>query len=266
MKCLFFAGALALLAASAYADLPEGLAAALEREAVERDVETVRLRVGSPAASIIIELAPGASQESERVPARLLEPASEDALSEDQAELWRSWNPANRQDEEVDDAEEEREGRVGSRFGFGGYDRDAVAEAIGLEAIFDREEGGYRIYRFQPTTVLGMSSEGAMGGAAERMRGEAAVHPNHGHIAWIRYELLESFKPNAAARVREMEVTTRFVHDEALDGPRMSATEFRIKASAMFMTVDEAFAIEVLQVDYAPEDVSGGFDERAESP
>ncbi len=246
-----------ILTAPALAQLPAPLERALAVEPEPVAPEALVMRMGLGAESIRVAV----SFEDEAVSYRLIEPASEEMLSEAQAEMWAGFN---RDDDEAgsrddgapeEQSQDEDEGRSAS-LAFGSYDPAALREAIGDTADLIGEDEGRLIYEFSPQTVPGQ--EGAPDEMIENLRGEAVVDASRNELVAVRFVLDGSFKPHMAARINAFELEQRFVHEAVLGGPRTAGFSMRMAGSSLFQPFSQSMQFDFEDVRYPQADSSDG--------
>lgn len=239
-----------LCSATAFAQLPEPLERALSVELTEATPAQVDMRIGTTEGRITVRLVEDAEGNSDYT---LLAPP-EDRLDEVQLELWQELledEEGEDQDAEAADAEEEDDEGFASE----SFDPDELRAMIGETATLDREEAGVLVYTFEPQMMPDEDPEEERDPAAEKMLenllGEVHVNTETGHVQSVRLNLIESFKPNFAARIEGFEMVQDYVFDEAVNGPRLEGLQFSIAGSAAFQSFNESMLIDILSVDWA---------------
>jgi len=252
IRTLLLGASATLLSSTCFAQLPAPLERALDVELVDATPSQVDMRIGTSEGRITVRLVEDAAGQSDYT---LLAPP-EDRLDEVQLELWQELledeDDTEGQDGEADqgpDADED-EG-----FASEGFDPDELRAMIGDTATLDREESGVLIYTFQPQMMPDEDPEQERDPAAEKMLenllGEVHVNTETGHVQSVRLNLIESFKPNFAARIEGFEMVQNYVFDEAVNGPRLEGMQFSIAGSAAFQSFSESMIIDILSVDWA---------------
>lgn len=233
----------ALWAAPAFAQLPEPLDRALSviPEDISPEAFVLRMGVGSDAIRV------GGSFSEGEADYRLIEPASEALLSEQQADLWEGFN---RDEEDAPEAEADGsdEAAQSASIGIGSYEPDALRAAIGDTAELIEEGPERLVYTFTPTALPGQ--EGAPDSMTENLTGEVVVDPVLGQLVSVRFMLEESFKPNVSARLETFELEQRFVHEPVLNGPRMSAVRMSMSGSAFFRAFQQTMEMDIEEPRY----------------
>lgn len=236
MRAVLVALALGLCAfAPAQAVLPDELEAALPLDAPavpEGGWMVMRTTAGDHSITV----------RGERHPERattyaLVEPASEDDLSEGQQALWDAMKPQDQ--EEGAEAPRSRTSIV--------LDPVSMRALLGGEARLLREADGERIYGFQPVRLNPMEPAPEF---IDRFSGEIALRD--GQISWVRAFSHRSFKPNAAARVNHYEVRMEYQPDERFEMPIMRSMRTEVEGSAMFQNFEQDMTMEILE--YHPGD------------
>ena len=248
-----------MTAAPALAQLPEPLEVALSAVPEDRAPDGVVLRMSLGAESIRLAID---YREGEEVGYRLLEPASEEMLTEVQADMWAGFNS---EDEDAASESEavEADGDATSSFSMGDYDPQELRATIGERASFAREENGRLIYEFEPLSLL-MQGD-VPGPLLEHLRAEVEVDPELGQLTAIRFTLIESFKPNLAARMDEFSLEQRFVHEPALHGPRTAGVSMSMAGSALFQPFSQTMRFDIEEVRFS-EAEDAALETAAESP
>ena len=250
--------ALAILAmpAGAHAQLPDALDEALSRAPADAPTpQRIALRMRVDGQSILVEVRPGA--EGEDAAYTLLQPADEDGLSEEQAEMWAGF------DEDPDD-DAAPNGAPSQTYAVGGFDADGLRAAIGARADLVREEAGRLVYGFAPQSLPGQGGqEGGREALLDNLAGEIEVDAERSQVTRVSFDLIESFKPHLAARINEFSLAQRFVHEPAIDGPRFSGLTLTMAGSAVFQPFSQTLEIELVSVRYPG---AGALEAGAESP
>lgn len=228
------------LAASANAQLPPPLEAALSGSPDQRDPARMTLRWTVEGQSLTFEMQ--LAEDGERV-YELIEP-DEAALSESQREIWASVTRERR-----DDAEPQTGSQGRASVNVGSVDFSALRDTVGGSATLDRTgPDGTLVYSFAPRAMPGGNeSPEAM---LRALRGEVTVDPERGELTGFRLFSADSFKPSIAARIERFLLRQDFVHDPVLGGPRFSAMEMDIAGSAAFRRFEQSLQIELLSVDW----------------
>lgn len=257
MLRLILAAACLLVAPAAFAQLPEPLEQALSAAPGETiTAERIALRMTVNGESILVEIRPGGGGRDTVY--TLLQPASEDALSEQQAEMWAGFNGSDDEEEDAPDSD------PGESYSVGQFDAEALREAIGASATLLREENGRLVYGFTPQSLPGQGGEDdERSGLLDNLAGEIEVDAERGQIAEVRFALTESFKPNMAARINDFLLEQRFVHEPAIDGPRFAGMTMSMAGSAVFQSFSQTMEIDLVSVRYAS---AGPLEAGAESP
>jgi hypothetical protein len=255
MLRLILAAACLLAAPAAYAQLPGPLEQALSAAPGDAvSAERIALRMTVNGEAILVEILPGG--ENRETAYTLLQPASEDALSEAQAEMWAGFNR--------DDEEDAPDSDPGESYSVGQFDAEGLREAIGASATLLREENGRLVYGFTPQSLPGQGGEDEeRSGLLDNLAGEIEVDAERGQIAQVRFALTESFKPNMAARINDFLLEQRFVHEPAIDGPRFAGMTMSMAGSAVFQSFSQTMEIDLVSVRYAG---AGPLEAGAESP
>jgi hypothetical protein len=247
----FAAAALAALifTAAALAQLPAPLEQALSNAPGGAAPERIALRMTVNDQSILVEMTPAA--DGEPGAHRLLQPADETVLTEEQAEMWAGLRGDDDPEEDAD---------AGARYSVSAFDPEALREAIGGAVTLEGDDAGRLVYRFQPQALPGQGGEGRGREALlANLRGEISVDAARSEIASVRFELVRSFKPNLAARLDSFLLEQRYVHEPAIDGPRFSGMTMAMSGSAVFQPFNQTLSIELVSVRYAlepaPDDV-----------
>jgi hypothetical protein len=240
------AAGVCLMGGASAAQLPPALEAALSQPAADIAPQRVALRMTVDRQSILVEVRPGAEGTSSTY--TLLQPADEAALSEEQAEMWAGFGEAGEDGSEAAQT-------PGQAYSFGGYDREALRDAIGAEARLEREEGGRRIYSFQPQSLPGQGGDDEDRQALiNNLAGEIEIGAEDGRLAAVRFDLVDSFKPHMAARIHEFFMEQRFVHEPVLGGPRFSGLTLSMAGSAVFQPFSQTMEIELVSVRYGDQE------------
>lgn len=249
-----------VLSGPALAQLPAPLEQALSATSDDIASEGLVLRMTLSGESVRIAV----SYAHEDGPTyRLIEPASEAMLSETQAEMWAGFNQdeGDETPEASEDADAANETRAS--LSVGDYDPEALRAAIGDTATLLSEEGGRLIYEFAPQNLPGQS--GAPDAMIEHLRGEVEVDPALGQLAAIRFVLVDSFKPNLAARIERFEMEQRFVNEPAINGPRMAGVSMTMAGSALFQPFSQTMRFEIEEMRFGEGSVDA-LEAAAESP
>lgn len=254
------ASAALVLSGPAVAQLPAPLEQALSATAEDIAPEALVMRMTLSGESV--RIAVNYAGEDGRS-YRLIEPSSEAMLSEAQAEMWAGFNQDESEDaaEPAEDADGENE--TTASVSFGDYDPVALRASIGDTATLLGEEGGRLIYEFAPQSLPGQS--GAPDAMIEHLRGEVEVDPALGQLAAIRYELVDSFKPNLAARIERFEMEQRFVNEAVLNGPRMAGVSMTMAGSALFQRFSQTMRFDIEEMRFGEASVDA-LEAAAESP
>lgn len=253
--CLAALAALAFTMAAAAAELPAPLERALAVEPGAGPApERIALRMSVNDQSILVALHPGMDGPGA---ATLLQPPSEAALSEEQAEMWAGF-------QSDDDAAPDGEGES---YSISSFDSAALREAVGSSAHLIGEEEGRRLYSFTPQTLVGQNvDEDGLQGLLDALTGEIELDAEHGHVAAVRFSLTAPFKPNFAARIREFTLEQRYVHEPALNGPRFAGMTMNLAGSAVFQPFNQTLSVDLVSVRYGREDGAAPLETPAESP
>lgn len=179
----------------------------------------------------------------------LVEPDSEDALSETQRALW----PGAR-DDATDDAPsaEDQDADPPARSSVF-LDPEAIRAMLGDSAEFARESGDETIYRFRPAQL---DANGSAPDFIDRLAGEIAVRD--GAVAWFRIFSERSFKPHPTARVNAFEMRMDYRADPRFDQPLMAAARTTVSGTAMFQSFDQDTTTELL--DFTPDQTTAEAD------
>jgi hypothetical protein len=224
--------------APVHAYLPEELDAALPLGATVPQGGWMLARVTSGEASIIVR--------GERHPFRatdytLVEPASEDGLSEAQQAVWASLRSEpdmnGGEDEEAEEDVEAGNSRISVVL-----DPVSTRALVGGKARFLREAEGERIYAFQPVRLNPMEPAPEF---FERFSGEIALRD--GEVSWVRGYLDRSYKPDAGTRINRYEVRMEYEPDERFQTPVLRVLHTQIEGSAMFRSFEQDRIIEILE-------------------
>jgi hypothetical protein len=256
LRSLLAVLALAAAPFCAAAQLPAPLEQALSAAPDDQTPpERVALRMTVNGQSILVEIRPG-GEDGETAYA-LLEPPSEDLLSEEQAEMWAGFSS----DDETDAAPDSE---PGESYSVGQFDAEGLRDAIGGAATLLREENGRLVYGFTPQSLPGQGGQDEeRSGLLDNLTGEIEVDAERGQVVRVNFTLTESFKPNIAARVNEFTLEQRFVHEPAIDGPRFAGMTMAMAGSAVFQSFSQRMDIDLVSVRYA---VPGTLEAGAESP
>jgi hypothetical protein len=235
MRAIIAALALGLCALPpAHALLPDELDAALPLDAPatpEGGWMVMRTTVGEDTITVRGERHPdGATADT------LVEPASEDELSDGQSALWETLRP---QPDAEEGAPRTRTSVV--------LDPVSMRALLGGDARFLRETDGERVYGFQPVRLNPLEPAPDF---IDRFSGEIALRD--GAVSWVRAFTDRSFKPNAAARVNRYEVRMEYQPDERFEMPVMRSMRTEVEGSAMFQSFTQDMTMEILE--YHPGD------------
>jgi hypothetical protein len=165
-------------------------------------------------------------------------PASVEQMTDEQADLYESFLAEPHADfalvfKPAPGAEEPEED----------FDLETLADARGALV---RTEGDFDVFAVDPT-VLG---DDDMGEFADDLSAEVTLERGSGSVRALRVYADESFKPNVAARIRELDMTMQF-GPLAPDGPDgMLAMQMRISGSALFQSFDET--VRTVNSDFSP--------------
>jgi hypothetical protein len=256
------ASAALVLSGPALAQLPAPLEQALSVIPDELAPQGIVMRMTLSGESVRIAV----SYEGEDGPNyRLIEPSSEAMLSEVQAEMWAGFNQDDEEEaaEPAEDADADADNETTASLSVGDYDPDALRASIGDAVTLLSEEGGRLIYEFDPQNLPGQS--GAPDAMIEHLRGEVEVDPALGQLSAIRYELVDSFKPNLAARIERFEMEQRFVNEPALNGPRSAGVSMTMAGSAMFQRFSQTMRFDIEEMRFDDASVEA-LEAAAESP
>ncbi|MFP4520110.1 MAG: hypothetical protein ACLFQ5_11720 [Oceanicaulis sp.] len=239
--------AAALSPGFAEAQLPPALDAALEQEPRDRPPDRLdfRMVIGGEGLTVRVDL----TEEPPRY--TLLEP-DEEALSEDQRGLWNDF---------LDPESDAFRGENGL---LAPLDLRAV---VGETARLKREEGTLLVYSFDPAAMPGGGMDDGMDAMTEHLQGEIAIDGESGRPDWLRLFAAESFKPNFAIRVHAFDVRQTFVHEPALEGPRLARSDMVFEVSAAFRRARESLTMEFSNLVFDTADPQPAhLGEAAESP
>lgn len=250
MRSIFAA---AVCAAPALAQLPAPLEAALSVTPREASPAGLDFRIEEDGQGVTVRV----DLSGDGVAYTLLEP-DEAALSEAQREMWDDFLDTEDDafyDENDEDAGEGLTGPVDLR------------ATVGDVAAFLREEEGLLVYGFEPQAMPGQQAGEAPGSMLTHLRGEIAVDPERGEVAWTHVFAPESFKPNMAARIERFSLRQAFVHEPAYAAPRLRRLEMALSGSAAFQNFEQALVMEISNMVFgADEAQSGDLGAGAESP
>jgi hypothetical protein len=252
MRLILALFAAAALTAPAAAQLPAPLEAALSVETRDLAPSSLdfRLEEDGEGVTVRVDLSNGAVRYT------LLEPA-EDSLSESQREMWDSFlDPEDDMFRQDEDDGEDGGGLTGP------VDLRAV---VGDTAVLDREEDGLLIYSFTPQSMPG-GEDDDFGAMIENLSAEIAVDPARSEPAWLHIFALDSFKPHFAVRIHDLSVRQTFVHEPALEGPRMARMEMAFEASAAFQRMQQTMVMEISNMVFVEAGASSDLGGAAESP
>lgn len=251
IRTLLLGASSALLSATAFAQLPEPLERALSVELIDATPSQVEMRIGTSEGRITVRMVEDAEGNSDYT---LLAPP-EDRLDEVQLELWQELLEDDEEEEGSEPSGEGVEPEEDEGFASESFDPAELRAMIGETATLDREEAGVLVYTFEPQMMPDEDPEEERDPAAEKMLenllGEVHVNTETGHVQSVRLNLIESFKPNFAARIEGFEMVQDYVFDEAVNGPRLEGLQFSIAGSAAFQSFNESMLIDILSVDWA---------------
>ena len=255
LRTLMLGACAALCSSAAFAQLPDPLERALSVSLNDPVVQRVDVTVGESEGRITVRIEEDADGESQYT---LLSP-SEAGLNDAERELWEDMFSSD-EDESEDDADED---------GFSAEDFDPaeLRRMIGSDATLLREENGLLVYGFTPQAFPDDEDEpdASARRMLEAMTGEVSVNASTGHVAGVSLRLLESVKPNFAARIEDFRFERTYVFDEVVNGPRLESMRFNIAGSAAFQSFDENMTIDILDVQWAQPSAGGPVVEAAES-
>lgn len=244
-------------AAAAASELPAPLEAALANQPESVKPERVALRMTVNRASILVEIRPGQAERERRY--TLLQPADEASLTEEQAEMWAGFSTDEADGDDLSPGEGDDRA-----YWLGAFDSEALREAIGGQARFEREIDGRRVYSFDPESLPGQGGDaGERAALLDNLRAEIEIDPEREEVHAVRFDLIESFKPNFAARMREFSLEHRFVHEPAVNGPRFSGMTMSMAGAAVFQPFNQTMDIELVSVRYP---AASALEGEAESP
>ncbi len=250
------------LSSQAIAQIPEPLDAALSIAPTEANPEAIvfRMSLGDESIRVAVDF------EGEGSPVyRLIEPTSEDLLTEQQAEMWAGFDGKDDEESQASsDSAEEEQGEdssgdeEGERYsvGFGRYDPVALREVIGDAVVLADESDGRLTYEFAPTALPGQGE--TPDDLMEHLRGEVIVDTDVGQLSAIRFMLTEAFKPNVAARVNSFLLEHRFVHEPATDSPRIDGVTMSMEGSAMFQSFSQSLRFDIEDIRFPQADSTDG--------
>lgn len=243
-RVLFSLLAALSFSAAASAQLPEPLGAALSNRPEDITPERVALRMTVNRQSILVEIRPDETEDSQRY--TLLQPASADNLTEEQVEMWAGFGGGASAE-----AEDSPDSAPGESYSVGAFDADSLRRAIGGSAQLEREAGPLLIYSFQPQSLPGQGGQaGERQALLDNLAGEIEIDAERNQVAAVRFALTDSFKPHLAARLREFTLEQRFVHEPVLGGPRFSGLTMSMAGSAVFQPFSQTMEIELVSVRY----------------
>lgn len=162
----------------------------------------------------------------------LIEPAGEDALSDEQRAVL---NGLRRQ------AEADRQLMVeGARQDYGV--RPYVREGLALSD----ESATEKRYAFRPVDDVGLTSPPDSNGPkmAEHLSGELVIATSEPMLAEVRLHATESFKPNAAARINALDLAWRFGEVEPGGPIAILGSDTRASGRALFRGFDVTSTVE----------------------
>ena len=238
-----------LLGAHSFAELPERLERALSVSVQEIDAQRVEVRISEGEHSIQAYVFPGIDDAPDQY--ELIEPASEDDLSEDQLAIWVGLREPEDDDNDGSEDEDDRSDLT--------FDGAQFRAMIGTEVEPLGEQDGVMVYGFQPQAMPGEDEpDRTTRRMLDAMTGTIGL-TRHAEsqtdiVAFIELTLEDSVKPNFAARVDAFEMVQRFVHDEDLAGPRLSRLSIDMAGSAAFQEFSENFSMDIIDITYRQTD------------